>query len=56
LYRATQEQIENNIFSISKKVKEFKPLTIDEKNIMKLQYFIENRNYPQSEVIFNLYL
>lgn len=56
LYRTTQTQIENNTPSISNKVKNNKSLTPDEKSIMKLQYFLDNKSYPSSELMFNRYL
>ncbi len=56
LYRTTQEQIENNTISISDKIKNNKELTTDEKKIMKLQYFLDNKSYPETESILNWYL
>lgn len=42
--------------SIADKIKSDQQLTVDEQNIMKLQYFLERGRYPQSNDILNQYL
>lgn len=56
LYRTTQEEIDSHMSSIASKVKNNQSLTLDEKNIMKIQYFMDEGKYLKDESEINFYL
>lgn len=56
LYNITQVQIEKQNISIAEKVKNNKAFSIEEKNIVKLQYFLDNKNYTVSETLLDSYI